>query len=76
MPDCILAMRTRTAAEKARRTAVLEKIDAEVISVDPSVTKHGCSVGLRLNCADVGNVTRLLDKKGITYGDVIGRNGR
>jgi hypothetical protein len=55
---------------------VLEKIDAEVISVDPSVTKHGCSVGLRLNCADVGSVTKLLDKKGITYGDVIGRNGR
>lgn len=76
MPDCILAMRTRTAAEKARRTAVLEKIEADVVSVDPSVTKHGCSVGLRLNCADADTVKRLLDRKGIVYGDVIGRNGR
>lgn len=76
MPDCILAMRTRTAAEKARRTAALEKMETEVVSVDPSVTKHGCSVGLRLNCADVDDVIRLLDRKGIVYGDVIGRSGR
>ena len=76
MPDCILAMKTRTAAEKARRTAAFERIEAEVVSVDPSVTRHGCSVGLRLNCADVEEVTRLRDRKGIVYGDVIGRNGR
>ncbi len=76
MPDCILAMRTRTAAEKARRTAALERIEAEVVSVDPSVTKHGCSVGLRLNCAEVDEVTRLLDRRGIVYGDVIGRGSR
>lgn len=76
MPDCVLAMKTRTAAEKARRTAAIERIEAEVVSVDPSVTRHGCSVGLRLNCADVEEVTRLLDRKGVVYGDVIGRNGR
>lgn len=75
MPDCILAIKTRTAAEKARRAAVLERIEAEVVSVDPSVTKHGCSVGLRLRCADVSEVTRMLDRKGIVYGDVIGRMG-
>ena len=76
MPDCILAMKTRTAAEKARRTAAIERIEAEVVSVDPSVTRHGCSVGLSLNCADVEEVTSLLDRKGVVYGDVIGRNGR
>ncbi len=73
MPDCILAMRTRTAAEKARRAATLAKIPAEVVSVDPSVTRHGCSVGLRLNCADVDSLAEQLDKRGIVYGDVIGR---
>lgn len=76
MPDCILAMKTRTAAEKARRTAAFERMETEVVSVDPSVTRHGCSVGLRLNCADVEEVTQLLDRKGIVYGDVIGRGGR
>lgn len=73
MPDCIIAMKTRTAAEKARRAAAFERIQAEVVSVDPSVTRHGCSVGLRLNCADVDELTELLDKKNIVYGDVIGR---
>ncbi len=73
MPDCILAMRTRTAAEKARRAAAFIKIPAEVVSVDPSVTRHGCSVGLRLRCADVDELTGQLDRRGILYGDVIGR---
>ncbi len=73
MSDCILPMRTRTSAEKARRAAAIAKIPAEVVSVDPSVTKYGCSVGLRLNCADVDKLTEQLDKRGIVYGDVIGR---
>ncbi|MGN1346930.1 MAG: putative Se/S carrier-like protein [Eubacteriales bacterium] len=73
MPDCIIAMQTRTAAERARRTAMMGKIHADVVSVDPSVTRHGCSVGLRLNCADVEEVTGLLDRKNIVYGDIIGR---
>lgn len=76
MPDCILAMKTRTAAEKARRAAAFARISAEVVSVDPSVTRRGCSVGLRLNCAEVDDLTELLDKKGIVYGDVIGRGRR
>lgn len=73
MSDCIIPMRTRTAAEKARRAAAITKIPAEIVSVDPSVTRHGCSVGLRLNCADVNFLTEQLDKRGIVYGDVIGR---
>ncbi|MBE6711739.1 MAG: DUF3343 domain-containing protein [Clostridia bacterium] len=76
MSDCILAMKTRTAAEKARRAAAFAQISAEVVSVDPNVTRHGCSVGLRLNCAEVEELTELLDKKGIVYGDVIGRGRR
>jgi len=76
MSDCILAMKTRTAAEKARRAAVFAQISAEVVSVDPNVTRHGCSVGLRLNCAEVDDLTELLDRKGIVYGDVIGRGRR
>ncbi len=73
MPDCIIAMKTRTAAERARRAAAFEKIMTEVVSVDPSVTRHGCSIGIRLNCADVDTLTNVLDKKNIVYGDVIGR---
>ncbi len=76
MSDCILAMKTRTAAEKARRIAAFAQIAADVVSVDPTVTRHGCSVGLRLNCAEVDDLTELLEKKGVVYGDVIGRGRR
>lgn len=76
MPDCIIAMKTRTAAERARRAAALERIDTQIVSIDPSVTGHGCSVGLRLGCGDVDRTVALLDKRSISYGDVIGRSGK
>jgi len=76
MADCVIGMKSPTAAEKARRIAVSEKIRAEVVSVDPSVTKRGCSLGLRLSCADVERLTEILDRRNISYGDVIGRSGR
>lgn len=73
MPDCILAMKTQTAAERARRAAVLERIPVQVVSVDPSVTRHGCALGLMLPCTETGRLMRVLDQKKIPYGDVIGR---
>lgn len=76
MADCIIGMRSQTAAERARRAASGEKLRAEVVSVDPSVTKRGCSLGLRVNCSDVQRITEMLDKRNIPYGDVIGRSGR
>lgn len=75
MKDCILAMKTQTAAERARRIAVMEKISAEVVSIDPSVTRRGCSIGIRLPCAQVSELQEMLDRRKIPYGDVIGRGG-
>lgn len=73
MTDCILAMKTQTSAERARRIAVIEKIPVEVVSIDPSVTRRGCSVGIRLPCDSVKNFLNILDRRKISYGDVIGR---
>lgn len=75
MTDCILAMKTQTAAERARRIAVMEKIPAEVVSIDPSVTRRGCSIGIRMPCSYISAFQKILDRKNITYGDVIGRGG-
>lgn len=75
MKDCILAMKTQTAAERARRIAVMEKIPAEVVSIDPSVTRRGCSIGIRLPCSLVSDLQKMLDRKNIPYGDVIGGGG-
>lgn len=75
MTDCILAMKTQTAAERARRIAVMEKIPVEVVSIDPYITRRGCSIGIRLPCSSVLSFQKMLDRKKIPYGDVIGRGG-
>lgn len=73
MPDCILAMRTQTEAEKARRAASHERISAEIVHIDPSVTKRGCSVGIRFPCEKTDLLMSIFDQRGISYGDLIGR---
>ena len=72
MKDCILTMKSQTNAERARRAAASIRVDAQVVSVDPNVTRLGCSYGLRLSCASVERVKSVLIKRGIPFGDVIG----
>ena len=73
MSDCVVAMQSRTAAERGRRTAALARIDAEIVSIDQSFTKRGCSVGVKVRCDKIYTLTDLLDKNKISYGDIIGR---
>lgn len=73
MADCIIAMKSQTTAEKARRIAVTERMGAEVVSIDPSFTRHGCSVGLRLDCDNARRLSEILDRRNIAHGDIIGR---
>lgn len=72
MADCVIPMKSQTTAERAKRAANQERISVEIVSVDPSITKRGCAYGIRLNCAEVDSMLRLMDRKKITYGDVIG----
>lgn len=74
MAECVIAMKSQTAAERARRAANYERIYTDIVSIDPSVTRRGCAVGIRLSCDDVGRVKSILEKKNIPYGDVIGRS--
>lgn len=74
MADCVIPMSSQTTAERAKRAANQERIPVEVVSVDPAVTKRGCAFGIRMNCADTARMMRLMDRKKISYGDVIGGN--
>jgi len=74
MSDCILAMKTQTEAEKARRAALHERIHAEIVHIDPSVTKRGCSIGIRFNCENSETLRQILNQRRISYGDLIGRS--
>ncbi len=76
MAECIITMRSMTYAEKAKRAASSLGIGAGIVSIDPAVTRRGCSYGLSLSCADTDRLTRALDRKGIPYGEVMGGKGR
>ena len=62
MQDCIITVKSRTAAERGKRS--YPQAGATVVSLDPGVTRHGCSFGLRLPY-----------RMGIPYGEVIGGYG-
>ena len=71
MKDCIITMKTRTAAERGRRLLP----GSVVVSLDPGVTRYGCSFGLRLPCGEVPRMKATLERQGIPYGEVIGGYG-
>jgi tRNA threonylcarbamoyladenosine modification (KEOPS) complex Pcc1 subunit len=72
MAECVISVKSNTVAERVRRLAAAERIPSEIVSVDPKLTKRGCSVGLRLPCEDVAALKRILEKRKITYGDIFG----
>ena len=72
MAECILTMKSATAAERARRTASEMRISAQIVSLDPSVTKYGCAYGIRFPCTETGRMRLALDRNGIGYGTLIG----
>jgi len=73
MSDCVIAMKTPTDAERARRIALIDRIPCEIVNIDPSVTKRGCSIGLKFPCHSSDRLINLLERKNISYGDLIGR---
>ena len=73
MAECIIAMKSQTYAERARRAAAFERIYPDIVSIDPSVTRHGCSLGIKLPCSEIERMKSVMEKKNIQYGDVIGR---
>ena len=72
MSECIITMKSVTYAEKAKRAAHSVGLQVEIVSVDPSVTKRGCSYGISLPCRDASDLIRLLERKKIPYGEIIG----
>ncbi len=72
MSECIIAMKSVTYAEKAKRAARSAGIGGQIVSLDPSVTARGCAYGISLPCREVRSLLSLLDQKKIPYGEVLG----
>lgn len=72
MWECVITMKSATYAEKAKKAARFGGIGVQIVSIDPAVTKRGCAYGISLSCSDVQDMIRLLERKKIPYGEVLG----
>lgn len=70
--DCIIAMRSQTYAAKGERLLRRGGISCSIISIDPSLTRHGCAYGLRLPAARCEEAKTIFEKNRLAYGDVLG----
>jgi hypothetical protein len=73
---CIATMKTMTRAVKARSVLEGRGIRAEIVSLDPSLTRYGCSYGIRFPCEEETRALRFLEEKNIPWGTVLGTAGR
>ncbi len=61
-----------THAQTARNVLGAHGIAAKVISIDPRLTKRGCSFGLSFDSFRKPEAISLLKRKGIYFGEVVG----
>ena len=69
---CIVSFKTMTAAQRAVSCLRVYGIAASVVSVDPNLTRRGCSYGITFPAAYKLRALNYLRGRGIEYGDVIG----
>ena len=62
-----------THAQKAKQILGSERIRCEIVSLDPTVTRHGCGFGIAYDCLDQPRVAAILKRNGLGYGDTIGK---
>ncbi len=75
MSECIIPMKSPTAAKRAQRALSASGIKTQLVSIDPTLTRRGCAFGLSLACRESSRGTEVLDRRGITHGEVIGGYG-
>ena len=68
----IVTMNTMTQALRGRSVLVARGIHAEIVGLDPSLTKRGCAYGLRFASAGKDDVLRCLGEKNIPWGSILG----
>ena len=72
MSNCIIAMQSATTAKKAERALAAVRIPCQTVSIDPTVTKRGCGYGVSVGCSFLSDAVRVLERKNISHGEVIG----
>ena len=73
---CIAAIKNMTGAIKARDALVKAGISANIVSIDASLTKRGCAYGVSFPCEAEFDAKRIMRKKNIDYGEIMGSGRR
>lgn len=67
---CVISFKTLTAAQRAKGVLSTHGIYAVVGSLDPNLTKRGCSYALSIPSDLCGKAVKILDSRNIAYGSV------
>lgn len=68
---CIFALKSNTFAQKAKRILQINGINSEIIRLEPSLTKNGCSFGISLPCDNLYLSETLLKQNRLNYTEII-----
>ncbi len=67
---CIVSFKTLTAAQKASVILNWKGVFSQVVSVDPALTKYGCSYGVSFSSGSKETAASILRKSRMTFGEV------
>ena len=68
---CIVALKSMTYAIKAKNALSDYYIDAEIVKLEPNMTKKGCAYGVSFNCVNFESVKEALRKGAIKYTEIL-----
>lgn len=68
---CAIALKSMTYAMKAKKALNDHYINADIIKLDPNMTKKGCAYGVRFDCVNLSAVQDVLRNGSIKYTELI-----
>ena len=68
---CAIALKSMTYAIKAKKALNDSFINAEIIKLEPNMTKKGCAYGVQFDCVNYKPVQDALRKASIKYTEII-----
>ena len=68
---CIAPLKSMTHAIKAKNALSDYYIEAEIIKLEPNMTKKGCAYGVRFNCVNLSSAQEAFNKWSVKYTEII-----
>lgn len=68
---CIAALKSMTHAIKAKKALEDNYIGAEIVKLEPTMTKKGCAYGVSFNCINFDPAIDAFKKWSVKYTEII-----